>query len=118
MKKIVVLVSALVVLLVVLAVPVSVVVIVGGTEYDDISFKNITFENNIYKAEVFFTGSSGKTFRGYKYKIDGENLYLTIKSGIAIKNVGTGILQIEIQDTQLNSVKNIYVKNKNRQKLL
>ena len=118
MKKIAVLLLSLVLLLVVLVIAVSIVVIVGGNEYDDLIFKNIVLEDNVFTADVFFTGASGKTFRGYKYKIDGENLYLTIKSGLAVKNIGTGNLRVEIQDTQLNSVKNVYVKKGKQTKVI
>lgn len=114
MKKIII----LFLLLVFIVVFILVSVVIGGNEYNDLNFKNFVLEDNLLKVDVYFTEASGKTFRKYKYKIDGENLYLTINSGLAIKNIGTGDLQIEIHDSNLNSVKNVYIKSGNKTKII
>lgn len=108
----------LIFLLVLIVVYILAGVIIGGKEYEELGFKNFVLEDDIFKTDVFFKGSSGKTFRKYKYKISGENLYLTINSGLAIKNVGTGDLRIEIHDSNLSSVKNVYVQNGKKTKLI
>lgn len=101
-----------------IAVSVLVGVLIGGNGYDDLSFENLVLDDKNFTTDVFFSGASGKTFRGYKYKINGENLYLTINSGLAIKNIGTSDLRIEIHDSQLSFVKNVYVKSGKQTKVI
>lgn len=89
----------------------------GSNNYEDLIFHNFNLQDEYFSVNVE-TWSSGKTFRKYKYKIEGENLYLTIRSGLAMKNIGTGILEVEIKDKKLTNVKNVYVKNGKEIKLI
>lgn len=104
-------------LVVVVVVVLTIGLLVGSNCYEDLSFNNVVLEDGVFRVNIS-QQSSGKSFRRHKYKIDGENLYLTISSGLAIGNTGSGILDVEVKDEKLKNVKKVYVKNGKEQKMI
>lgn len=104
-------------LLVALTIVLTIGLVIGSSYYEDLNFNNVVLEDSVFRVNISLQ-SSGKTFRRYKYKINGENLYLTISSGLAMNNIGTGTLDVEIRDEKLKNVKKVYVKSGKKTKMI
>ena len=61
--------------------------------------------------------ASGKSFRGYKYYIKDNNIYLKIKGGLITKKYSDGHFNIVINENTTN-INNIYLQFNNKNSLL
>ena len=76
---------------------------------DELSFSDIRLSETSFFSKVSFT-SSGKTFRRYKYKIEQNNLYITVYGGLANMSFPDGSFEIAIQDS-FNDVNAVYLQS-------
>lgn len=89
----------------------------GDSDYSNLYVGDILLNKSEFSAKAV-QESSGKSFRKYDYQIDNDSLYITLFSGIVTRSYPSGTIQIEINDSQLNKVRHVYLKNKNDTKLI
>ena len=57
--------------------------------------------------------SSAKAYRGYKYEIVGEDIYIYLKGGLVTKKNYDGSFSFAIQEDSIKNVKRVFLKHRN-----
>ncbi|MFJ7683748.1 hypothetical protein [Peribacillus butanolivorans] len=81
------------------------------TETDAIYLDIAKLEGNTFTTNGNFTGGAIK-YSGYKYKIDGENMYLYINNRLLIGKSGDFL--IKIKDENLQNVEKVYLQGQDK----
>ncbi len=79
---------------------------------DELTFSEISLIKDESKAILAGElNSSGKSYLGYSYRIEGDSLIVTIRSGLVTPIHPFGDFRIEIVDTKVSSIQEISIKS-------
>lgn len=77
----------------------------------DVSVEDIVLEGGRFSMTASQEGNSGTAFRRSAYEIEGGALYVTLFSGLAYGGSRRDRLDVEIQDSALNGVRQVYLRD-------
>ena len=91
----------------------------SSTSINELAFNEISIVDT--EDKLVLNGillSSGKSYRGYTYRIQNDNLYITINSGIVCRNYQDGHFEITIEDPNISSIQQVYLQDGNDSSLI
>lgn len=77
----------------------------------DVSVEDIVLEDGRFSMTANQGGSSGTAFRRSAYEIKDGALYVTLFSGLVYGDFRQDRLDVEIQDSALDEVRQVYLRN-------
>ncbi len=84
----------------------------------DVSISEIALENGHFTMTASQGGNSGTSFRHSAYEIEDDTLYVTLYSGLVYGGYRADTMRVDIQEDELNEVRQVYLRNNSAQKLI